>query len=250
MYYCAGLTEKGNRPNNEDAFLINKSFFNDGNSVSYLSPPFVIAVADGVSGNNYGEIASKICLSTLKGIRCSSKTDWRKKALHIHAVVKRHGITHPNHANMQTTLCMLAVDEKNFVSAVNIGDSRLYLFRNCQLRQLSKDQSLVQLLYERGCITSGQKRTHPQKNIILPAIGNVSEPPKPDVTNFNEKMKYGDLFILCTDGLSDYVSEHEIEEILNLPMNLTKRLALLTKTALENGSQDNITIVGISPIQL
>ena len=151
---------------------------------------------------------------------------------------------------MQTTLCMLAVDEKNCVSAVNIGDSRLYLFRNCQLRQLSKDQSLVQLLYERGCITSAQKRTHPQKNVILPAIGNVSEPPKPDVINFNEKMKYGDLFILCTDGLSDYVSEHEIEEILNLPMNLTKRLALLTKTALENGSQDNITIVGISPIQL
>ena len=63
-------------------------------------------------------------------------------------------------------------------------------------------------------------------------------------------MKYGDLFILCTDGLSDYVSEHEIEEILNLPMNLTKRLALLTKTALENGSQDNITIVGISPVKL
>ena len=72
MYYCVGLTEKGNRPNNEDAFLINKSFFNDGNSVSYLSPPFVIAVADGVSGNNYGETASKICLSALKGIRCSS----------------------------------------------------------------------------------------------------------------------------------------------------------------------------------
>ena len=85
----------------------------------------------------------------------------------------------------------------------------------------------------------------PHKNIIFPVLGNISTKPRIDVEPLTDGMQYGDILILCTDGLSDYVSSIEIEEILDLPKSLPQRLSMLTEKAVKNGGNDNISVIAV-----
>ena len=147
--------------------------------------------------------------------------------------------------NMQATLCGIAIDEQNNILTFNVGDSRLYRYRGGRIRQLSRDQSLVQLLIDEGAISHEERNTYVHRNIIFPVFGNVKSAPKVDTVSIEGGMEYGDLLLLCTDGLSDYVSVLYIEEILELPKSLKTRLHLLVNKALENGSKDNITVIAV-----
>ncbi|MBE6851199.1 MAG: serine/threonine-protein phosphatase [Ruminococcus sp.] len=245
MYYCCAITDKGIRPNNEDALLIHKTVLTDGFTECLVSAPFLAAVADGVSGEQCGELASSMCLELLKDVQYSSKMDLRDKLLEIHEKLTKYSAQSEETANMQTTLCGIAVDEYEGLHTINVGDSRLYRYRSGCLSQLSRDQSLVQLLFEEGTITKEEKQNHKHRNIIFPVLGNLSSTPDFDIRSTDECVQYGDLLLLCSDGLSDYVSSNEMEEILALPKPLIRRLRLLTDLALENGSQDNITIIAL-----
>jgi len=232
-------------PHNEDAFLINKIVGTDGIVEANMTAPFIAAVSDGVSSELSGEVASRLCMKFLRNIKISPKTNLQNRILKIHERLKRYGVNKSDFANMQATLCALVVDEKNKIHTINVGDSRLYIYKNSSLHQLSKDQSLVQMLYDEGAISAEERRTHTHKNIIFPVMGNNTSEPKIDIQCLDFEIEYGDLFILCTDGLTDYVSNSDIEEVLSLPLNLSKRLSKLVDTALHKGSKDNITIVGI-----
>ena len=245
MYYCCGITDKGVMKHNEDAYMISDRVLTEGNIDVMLSPPFLAAVSDGVSGERYGEIASRKCLEFLSRIQFDSGTDLKKSVMNVHRDLYDYGIQDNKTKNMQATLCAIAIDENDNLYTVNVGDSRMYRYRRGDIKQISRDQSLVQLLYEEGTITADEKKTHVHKNIIFHVMGNVSAEPKPDVKNLHEIMKYGDLILICSDGLSDYVSSTEMEDILDLPARLPKRLEKLVKLAIENGSQDNITIVAL-----
>jgi len=146
---------------------------------------------------------------------------------------------------MQTTLCALGVDERDMLHSINVGDSRLYRYRQKELSQLSRDQSYVQVLYENGIITEEERQTHVSRNIIFPVLGNLRERPDFDIREHHEKIESGDILLLCSDGLSDYVSKSEIEKILALPDPLVRRLQLLIELALQNNSSDNITIIAL-----
>lgn len=247
LYYCCGITDKGPyRDNNEDAYLINKYVPSLTSREEELYPPFIAAVADGVGGEASGEIASGMALRLLSSVSPSKSGAFHKKIISIHRRIRRYGMTHPKAANMQTTLCALAVDENGTASIINVGDSRLYRFRNGMIKQLSTDQSLVQMLYEQGKISFDEKKSHAQKNVIFPVLGNISEEPVPVITEIEGGIIKGDLIIICTDGLSDHITTGEFEEILSLPMRLPKRLKKLIDTAISNGSPDNVTVVGIS----
>lgn len=246
MYYCCGISEKGVRQNNEDAYLINKTVLDKAQMESDIRPPFITAVADGVGGEAAGEVASKLALELLGSVRYGRRVCLRSKVMNIHGKLRRFGMTHGETANMQTTLCALAVDEDERAYAVNVGDSRLYRFREGAIRQISTDQSLVQLLYEQGKITKAEQRTHSERNVIFPVLGNIADDPDPQVTEIEGGIRSGDLIIICTDGLSDYITPGQFEEILALPMRLPKRLRMLVDAAIENGSPDNITAVGVS----
>lgn len=246
MYYCCGITDRGRiRKHNEDALLINKDVLTKAQSECKLNPPFIVAVADGVAGETSGEIASRLALKLLTDIKVSKHTDYQRKVLNIHEHLRRHGISH-GILNMQTTLCALAIDAEGTATIINVGDSRLYRFRSGELKQLSTDQSLVQMLYEQGHITREQKRIHSQRNIIFPVMGNIETEPSVDVKTIEGGIQPGDLIIICSDGLSDYLTTGEFEETLALPKKLPKRLALLVEMAENNGSDDNISIAGIS----
>ena len=113
----------------------------------------------------------------------------------IHERLKKYGAT-KNTSNMQATLCAFAIDDKNKIHTVNVGDSRLYRYKNSSLDQLSKDQSLVQMLFEEGAITAEERKTHVHKNIIFPVMGNKDSKPKVDIKYLDMEIEHGDLFIL------------------------------------------------------
>ena len=246
MFYCCGITDTGCvRDHNEDAFLINKIIMSKAQLESELHTPFIVGVADGVAGENSGEVASRLALELVSGIKVSPKTDYAEKILDIHRYIKRYGIV-KNHINMQTTLCALAVDKSGSAVMINVGDSKLFRYRGGSVRQLSRDQSLVQMLYEQGEITADEKRTHKHRNVIFPVLGNIAEDPTVDVTPIEGGIQPGDLILICSDGLSDYITKGDFEETLALPIKLPKRLKALVELAKEGGSTDNITVIGIS----
>lgn len=245
MYYCCGITDKGIMDHNEDAYMIAGNVLTDGHVDCMIDAPFIAAVSDGVSGENYGELASRKCLEFLSRVKFNSKVDLKDTVMNIHRDLHDYGSQDKKTKNMQATLCAIAIDERDYLYTINVGDSRMYRYRRGDIKQISRDQSLVQLLYEEGTITADEKKTHTHKNIIFPVMGNISSQPKPDINNLNEIMKYGDVILICSDGLSDYVSCTEMEDILALPAKLPKRLEKLVKLAIDNGSQDNITIVAL-----
>lgn len=246
MFYCCGVTEKGVKERNEDAILINNTVLTEGVMELKLDQSFMSAVCDGVSGEKSGDIASKMCLAELAKVQFSSQLNLQQLIMKIHKQLKYYGMFHKNSSNMQTTLCGFAVDENNHMYCINVGDSRLYRFRGSVLKQISKDQSLVQMLYEQGKITYEEKRKHVHRNIIMPVLGNTSSKPSVDINIIEDQPVYGDVYLLCSDGLSDYVVNTEIEEILSMPMCMVKRLNELVKNSLKKGCRDNISIIAIT----
>jgi protein phosphatase len=246
MYYCCAITDQGVRPHNEDALLIHKTVLTEGMTETLVAAPFLAAVADGVSGELSGELASSMCMDMLKNVTFSSSLDMDATLMQIHDSLARAGSMQSETHNMQTTLCAVGVDEYGILHTVNVGDSRLYRYRMGTLTQLSRDQSLVQLLFEEGSITREEREHHIHRNIIFPVLGNLNSTPIFDIQENAGAVEFGDVLLLCSDGLSDYVSSPEIEEILALPKPLVRRLRLLTDLALESGSTDNITIIGIT----
>jgi len=245
LFYCCGITDKGNRENNEDAFLINRIVMSSAEMESNASAPMVAAVADGVGGEASGEVASRMALELLSGLKPSAGTDYEKKLRSIHSALQRYGITH-NTENMQTTLCALAVSGDGAAVMINVGDSRMYRYRGGKVRQLSRDQSLVQMLYDKGLINDEQKLRHAKKNVIFPVLGSLAEEPKPQIMPVEGGLVHGDVILICTDGLSDHLTNGEIEDILAQPKKLPKRLADMVKRAIDNGSKDNITAVAVT----
>ena len=246
MYYCCGITDVGTvRDHNEDAFLINKIVMDQAMLESELHTPFVTAVADGVGGEVGGEVASRLALNLLCALKPAENTDYEKKILDIHYALRKSGAEN-NNINMQTTLCALAVDKNGSACMINVGDSKLFRCRGGSIRQLSRDQSLVQMLYEQGEITADEKRTHKHRNVIFPVLGNIVEDPTVDVTPIEGGIQPGDLILICSDGLSDYITKGDFEETLALPIKLPKRLKALVELAKNGGSTDNLTVIGIS----
>lgn len=244
MFYCIGITEKGVMSHNEDALLVNREVVDSGITEQNIQVPFIAAVSDGVSGERSGEVASKMCLEMLRDLRYEKNIDLEGALLDIHRKMADYSRSDPETHNMQATVCGVAIDEEHNIMTFNVGDSRLYRFRQGKLRQISRDQSLVQLLYEEGTITMEERKTHVHRHIIFPVLGNVKSEPKVDFIPL-DGMEYGDILLLCTDGLSDSVSPLDIEAVLEYPEPLKERLDRLVKTSLEKGCKDNITIIAI-----
>lgn len=246
MFYCCAITEQGVKERNEDAVLVHNTVMTEGALEKEMDTPFIAAVCDGVSGEKSGDIASSMCLAELAKQEYSSEMNITNALNKIHKQLLSYGAFHKNSANMQTTICGLAVDENTQLTCINVGDSRLYRYRASVLKQISKDQSLVEMLYEQGKIVYEEKRNHVHRNIIMPVLGNTSSQPNIDVNVIRDELEYGDVFLICSDGLSDYIVKSEIEEILSLPMSMPKRLEEMVKRSLNKGCRDNISIITVT----
>ena len=213
------------------------------------SPSFaVLVLCDGMGGAKAGKIASEIALSSFtseistrlsdKKIREDIDAAARFSAIAANELVYNRSSSDLSCEGMGTTLVAAVVRGKECCIA-NVGDSRAYLISGGQITQITRDHSFVEEMVGKGAITREQARNHPRKNIITRALG-VEKAVVCDT--FTPELKRNDLLLLCSDGLSNTLSDAEILEIVKGKKELSDIAQELLDMALSRGAPDNVTI--------
>lgn len=218
------------------------------NEDAVLEAGNLFAVADGMGGHQAGDVASSLALSAVEqyvedNIGVISGERLVEKAVeHANSVVHSRAESSPRYSDMGTTLTLLYREGEDLYTA-HVGDSRAYLYREGYLRQLTSDDSLVAALVREGEITSEEARRHPQRNIILKALGLE---PEIEVEVSAVKLQPGDRFLLATDGLTSLVEDEEIRDVLQREGEPESAARLLVRKALDSGGNDNVSVVVVS----
>lgn len=230
-----GRTDVGlRRSNNEDAFV----------SAADLG---VLALADGMGGAASGEVASGIFADTVRERFSAgpppSVGEAEELVLRSFLLANRRilelAARAPEHRGMGCTGEMVVFSGDRYVVG-HVGDSRVYLFRGGRLRQVTKDHSFVQEQVDRGLLTSVQARIHPWRHMLLRAIG-IHDSLEVDL--LSGKAHPEDLFLLCSDGLTDMIGDPLIEERLGSGLSLGEKAERLVRDACDAGGYDNVTVV-------
>ena len=231
----SGQTDIGlKRDNNEDVFLLNTEM------------DFCLT-ADGMGGAAAGELASKIFADTAQEI-FEGQTDRSQKEV-LYRVQKtfqdanqkilEHVVQNKSHKGMGCTAELLAFSDEGFILG-HMGDSRTYRLRKGKFEQLTQDHTLVRQQLEDGLISEDQVRHHPLRNIIYRAVG-IKHELSLDLT-IGKTVKQ-DLFLLCSDGLTDMIMDDQIQDILCLDNDIHGKIEELIERAKAAGGNDNITVV-------
>ena len=229
------------RENNEDKF----DFYEPDVEPLLAARGSVYLVCDGMGGHNAGQIASELAakqfLHAYYHLGGTAQEAARHAILQAHHYIAEMASKIPSRYGMGTTLTALILKQDEGILA-HVGDSRCYRLREGVFEQLSRDHTLVARLVEQGVIPPEQARYHPQRNVIRQAVGvaDPTEPLEPDIETF--ALQAGDLYLLCSDGLTDMVDDAEIEAILR-DEPPTRAAWRLVDRALANGGRDNITVV-------
>lgn len=244
----AGVTDKGLvRANNEDNLVVEERIN-------------LFVVADGAGGLAAGEVASQIATSVIKqhmeryalgehvsfgpvSPGFSPDTNALSSCVRLaNQVIYETAKKNPKNNNMATTCVALYVGKKQF-SYCNVGDSRIYLFRNNDLRQITHDHSLVMEQVSQGLLTLEQAEQSEYRNVLTRALG-VSEAVEVDSSELPAKS--GDVLLLCSDGLTRMLPDGAIGEVLEAKLGtdgVTAACAELVKLANDAGGRDNVTVV-------
>ncbi len=220
----------------------------DGNEDSALISANLIAVADGMGGHAGGEVASAIAINTLQqllpvisdpAIDLDSRADlFLNISFEVDAEILRVSKEKPELSGMGTTLTALSLSD-NQVDLLHIGDSRCYRFRDNKLEKLSYDHTVMQELLDQGRLTPEEVFDHPQRSLLTQALMGDSGI---DPVLMSYEVKAGDKFLLCSDGLTNVLSELEITKIIKATPE-DQLLDQLIKETKAKGAPDNITIV-------
>ena len=223
----------------------------DGNEDSALISQNLIAVADGMGGHAGGEVASAIAINTLEallpvitdtGIDIDSREDlFLNLSYEVDAQILRVSKERPELSGMGTTLTALAITN-NQVDLLHIGDSRCYLWRDKKLTRLSYDHTVMQELLDQGRLTPDEVFDHPQRSLLTQALMGDSGI---DPVLMSYEVKIDDKFLICSDGLTNVLSDLEISKIIKAT-DEDKLLAELIAETKAKGAPDNITIVWAS----
>jgi serine/threonine protein phosphatase PrpC len=224
----AGLTDVGRqRTANEDSLVV--------------QPP-LFAVADGMGGAKAGEVASAVAVEAVERARDSDEPAEAQLASIVRDANRRIydlAVADESRRGMGTTLTLAKVHGDE-VSLAHVGDSRAYRMRDGELTQLTRDHSLVAELERSGQITAEAAEHHPQRSIITRALG-----PEPDVEvdTYTLAGRDGDLFLICSDGLTSMISDDEVASILTSAKSLDEAANTLVLAANQSGGKDNITVI-------
>ena len=239
-----GISDPGvSRDRNEDAYIL-------------LADKGIAILADGMGGHQAGEVASAmavdiigrhlhaaLCLAPAAG--SLDATPVEVHALHAAVQLANHAIfeaaqSKPEYNGMGTTI-VIAVFQANVLYVAHVGDSRLYRFRAGVLQQITEDHSMVQELLKRGLISPEEARTSANKNLVTRALG-VDPSVTADI-NIQTFLK-DDLYLLCSDGLSDVLADTDIERVMQqYGKNPQETSQLMVKEANARGGPDNITVI-------
>lgn len=245
MIKAYAKTDKGKvRENNQDYYYISDS----------LDQVKLYMLADGMGGYNGGDIASKLAVETAKNYILNNFKDTEKDKDSIlqligssmeyaNMVVYEKSKETPELQGMGTTLeICLVYNSKAYIG--HIGDSRIYRIRKQFIRKLTQDHSYVQKLVKDGTITKEQAINHPQKNMLMKALGcNAFAEPDVMVKGFMKD----DIYVICSDGLTNMVTQQTIFEIAS-QKDIEQATVDLVKLANDNGGYDNITAILIKNI--
>lgn len=207
--------------------------------------PNVYIVADGMGGHQAGDYASKCTVETMvREIRgCFEKSPIRilSKAIRIaNDQVRKKAREDESLLGMGTTV-VAATCLGKYLQVANVGDSRLYII-NDEVRQITRDHSLVEEMVRMGGIDREAARNHPDKNIITRAIGARDTI---EIDFFHEELKSGDIVLMCSDGLTNMLEDEEIGRILRSQGSIEERAEELIEAANQNGGRDNIAVIVI-----
>jgi PPM family protein phosphatase len=226
--HVGGITDPGRkRRRNEDAYVI--------------EPP-LFAVADGMGGAQAGEVASRLAAAALKesGVERGGEERIVSVIQEANRRIYDRSNADPNASGMGTTMTVALV-ENGQVAFGHVGDSRAYLIRDGMMEQLTEDHSLVAELMRSGKLSPEEAETHPQRSVITRALGTD---PDVDVDTFTVAAQTGDVFLLCSDGLTTMVSNETILDLVERNRaSMDKALRALVGAANKGGGEDNITVV-------
>lgn len=241
MKFAAGTDRGLVREINEDSYGILP-----GSSQS----PYAFIIADGMGGHNCGEIASRMAVDILldailcNGTRICSAGDagceLKMMVEETNRAVFEKSLERPEVNGMGTTLSALVAFGNRAIVA-HVGDSRLYLARNEMMQQITEDHSYISELIKNGTLTKEEAESHPRKNVITRAIGS-SPVLEVDITEIEVNKE--DYFILCTDGLTNKLSESEIYDMV-LNNEPDAACIKMIEAAKKQGGDDNITVIVI-----
>ena len=211
----------------------------------------LIAVCDGMGGASGGSIAASIALDSFlsacqRDLKIGLEDNQIRSILSLavceaNAEVIRRASEDNTLKGMGTTLVAALIPENSdHIFIINVGDSRAYMSYPDKLEQVSHDHSYVQYLIDMGDITPEEAETHPDRNVITKAIG-ISETTRGDIDKI--EIKKPSLLLLCTDGLTGMVKEKDIKAIIDKSSTLEEKAASLINAALDNGGDDNVTVL-------
>lgn len=213
------------------------------NQDSVFAGPRLLAVADGMGGHVGGEVASKIVIAAIEYLDEDDPGGDMLQALregveastqHLREVVDEH----EELDGMGTTLTALLFNGKR-IGVCHVGDSRAYVFRNDALHQITHDDTFVQALIDEGRITPEEASVHPQRSVILRALNGADVDPALSM----REGRAGDRYLLCSDGLSSFVSAERIEKVLRTSEAPAEAADSLIDFALRAGGPDNVTVI-------
>jgi len=228
------LTDPGGRNTNEDRVL--------ATSIGEL---YLLAVADGIGGCAAGEVASSVALREVEEFLRANLGEGVNRNIVRESIVRANKEVYllsrenPEYTGMGTTIVLALVSEDRTVVA-NVGDSRAYLVSQDQAQRITTDHSVVQTLLARGLITDEQARYHPDRAVLTRALG---VDPEVEIDAHDVEIPTGHILLLCSDGLTDTLTDEEIREIIVWPITLKEACRGLIARAKEKGAGDNITAV-------
>jgi protein phosphatase len=202
----------------------------------------VFVVADGMGGAQAGEVASRLAAESFENADRgpeSPEAYLKGIAKEANAHIHRLAQSDSSRSGMGTTLTAALVEDDE-VGLAHVGDSRAYLFRDGELKLLTSDHSLVEELRRQGRLTDEQAEDHPQRSIITRALGPESEV---EVDTMTYRARPGDVYLLCSDGLTTMLREETIGSVLAAAPSLTEAVERLVGEANDAGGRDNITVV-------
>jgi len=208
----------------------------------------IAIIADGMGGHKAGDVASQMAVAKVKEkwddidqMQTSKDAEaWLIEGVsEANEAIYHHSLEDKTCEGMGTTL-VIAILTDHFVSVANVGDSRCYLLNENGFNQITEDHSLVNALVQSGQITKDDARYHPQKNVVLKALG-LDQQVTADVKSlcFDE----GDKLLLCSDGLTDKIKNEELEETIAQTENIEDAGRSLVTLANERGGEDNISLI-------
>ncbi|MBP5311079.1 MAG: Stp1/IreP family PP2C-type Ser/Thr phosphatase [Lachnospiraceae bacterium] len=214
--------------------------------VGHLANLFL--VADGMGGHNAGDYASRYTIETI--VDEISKSNDESPVFVLEKAIKRANSLIRQKSEEETelngmgTTVVAATIEGNKLCVANVGDSRLYIINNREIRQITRDHSLVEEMVRMGGLKREMARNHPDKNIITRAIGALDDV---DVDFFEVRLNKGDTILMCSDGLSNMIEDEEIRMIMQGQRDIVEKAESLVKAANNNGGKDNIAVVLVEP---